>query len=77
MFPIQDGPDIPWRVIAPHEKAAQRNHGGQTLQRLAERGGLGVGEAIDVLLDQPWATATTNLALLDELVRKAEGGDAE
>ena len=58
MFPIQGGPDIPWDVIAPFDKQCQRNHGGQTLERLAERGGLGVSEAIAVLLakdyDEVW-----------------------
>ncbi len=48
MFPIQDGPAIPWAVIAPFEKQAVRNHG-QTLERLAERGGLGVTEALWIL----------------------------
>ena len=38
-FPIQDGPTIPWSVIAPHEAQCQKNHG-QSLERLAERGGL-------------------------------------
>jgi len=45
---------IPWRVIAPHEQQAQRNHGGQTLQRLKERGGLCACEATAVLEDRPW-----------------------
>lgn len=45
--------EIPWAMIAPHEKQAQRNHG-QTLNRLAERGGLGACEAIAVLEDRPW-----------------------
>lgn len=49
MFPIQDGPSIPWSVIAPFEKQAQRQHCGQTLERLAQRGGLGVGEALSVI----------------------------
>lgn len=44
MFPIMRGPAVPWDVMAPHEHQAQRNHS-QTLQRLAERGGLGTGEA--------------------------------
>lgn len=40
---------IPWEMIAPHEEQAQHNHGGQTLQRLAERGGLSAQEAVAVL----------------------------
>lgn len=43
-FPIQDGPNVPWEVMAPYESQAQTNHS-QTLKRLAERGGLGCAEA--------------------------------
>ncbi len=39
---------IPLEVIKPHEKQAIRNHG-QTLKRLAERGGLGWIETFCVL----------------------------
>lgn len=42
---------IPWALIAPHEAQAQRNHY-QTLQRLAERGGLAPSEAVAVLEDR-------------------------
>ena len=31
--------DIPWAMLVPHEAQARRNHGGQSLERLAERGG--------------------------------------
>ncbi len=45
MFPIMDGgPSVPWEVLEPHESQALKNHN-QTLQRLAERGGLDAGEA--------------------------------
>lgn len=44
MFPIMGGPSVPWEVMLPHENQAQKNHG-QTLRRLAERGGLGPHEA--------------------------------
>ncbi|HUV07929.1 MAG TPA: hypothetical protein VMX75_09385, partial [Spirochaetia bacterium] len=47
-YPIQDGPTIPWSVIAPHEAQCKRNHG-QSLKRLAERGGLGAAEAYCVV----------------------------
>ena len=53
-FPILDGKSIksiPWEVIAPHDTQAQRNHG-QTLERLAERGGLSAYEAVCVLTDR-------------------------
>ncbi len=39
---------IPWGLIAPHEKQAVKNHS-QTLERLAQRGGLGWVEALAVL----------------------------
>lgn len=44
---------IPWEIIAPHETQALKNHG-QTLKRLAERGGLGWQEALAVLEDKRW-----------------------
>ncbi len=55
-FPIMDGKHragIPWRVIAPHAAQAERNHG-QSLERLAERGGLCWAEAWGVLTGVPW-----------------------
>ena len=48
--------EIPWGVIAPHEAQAQSNHG-QTLDRLASRGGLGVSEALDIIEGRRWGSA--------------------
>lgn len=48
--------EIPFAMIAPHEAQALRNHG-QTLERLAQRGGLGVSEALDILEGRPWNSA--------------------
>lgn len=42
---------IPWAMIAPHDATARRNHGGQTLERLAQRGGLCPLEAVAVMED--------------------------
>lgn len=53
-FPIMGGPSIPWSVIAPWDDQARRNHGSQSLERLAQRGGLGPSEAVAVLLGQRW-----------------------
>lgn len=40
-FPIQGlGVSLPWSVVAPFEGRAGMNHGGQTLERLADRQGL-------------------------------------
>lgn len=43
-FPIMKGPSVPWVVMIPHETMCQVNHH-QSLQRIAERGGLSPGEA--------------------------------
>ena len=44
---------IPWECIQPHEEQALKNHG-QTLKRLAERGGLDWTEVLAVLEDRQW-----------------------
>ncbi len=44
---------IPWDVIAPHEKQADRNHS-QSLVQLADRCGLSWCEALAVLEDRRW-----------------------
>lgn len=59
-FPIMGSKliaSIPWAMLAPHEEQAQRNHG-QSLKRLAERGGLSHSEAIDILQGNRWNTVT-------------------
>lgn len=43
---------IPWALIEPHRKQAYANHS-QTLERLNERGGLGVEELWCVMHDKP------------------------
>ncbi len=42
---------IPCEVLIPNEKRAMDNHGGQTLHRLAERGGLSWYEILCILED--------------------------
>lgn len=62
MFPILNDPIIkalPWSVMRPHEKQAQKNHS-QTLNRLAQRGGLGIEEAYCVLKDIGWQRGKWN-----------------
>jgi len=54
-FPIMDGPSIPWRLIAPHERQALANHS-QNLEDLAEREGLCCSEAVAVLEDRRWCS---------------------
>lgn len=51
---IENARRIPWDMIEPHEKQAMQNHGGQTLERLAQRGGLCACEALSVLGDRSW-----------------------
>lgn len=41
---------VPWRLLAPHEARAKRSHS-QSLEHLAERGGLSPGEMLAVLRD--------------------------
>jgi hypothetical protein len=82
-FPIMDGKgrsSIPWRVIAPHEAQAQRNHG-QSLKRLAERGGLCWSEAWGILTGVGWSRLPRNQedrckAAVLAIVQK-ESADAE
>lgn len=66
---------IPWECIAPYEKHAQNNHG-QTLERLAQRGGLSPGEAYYVFMGRRWKGETFNkafeleaCAFLDKIVK--------
>ena len=44
---------IPWALLSAHEEQAQHNHS-QTLNRLAERGGLGSSAAWAIINDRPW-----------------------
>ena len=55
-FPILQVPGfkLPWALIEPHRQQAMKNHG-QTLERLAERGGLSFDEAAAVLEDRKWS----------------------
>jgi len=48
--------EIPWAMIAPHEAQAQSNHG-QSLERLASRGGLAAAEALDIIEGRRWGSA--------------------
>lgn len=48
--------EIPWEMIAPHERQTHANHG-QSLERLAERGGLAACEALDIIEGRRWGSA--------------------
>lgn len=53
LFPIMRGPAVPWSLIAPYESQARENHG-QSLKRLAERGGLSMCEAMAIMSCVPY-----------------------
>ena len=54
---------VPWWMVQQHETQAMRNHGGQTLVRLAERGGLGPDELCAVLEDRRWTEMTVSASV--------------
>ena len=67
---------LPWDLIAPHEAQAMKNHD-QTLERLAERGGLSYSEAAAVIYGEPWPGRELDEApgrLLEAVERWAETG---
>lgn len=45
---------LPWALIEPHRRQAMCNHG-QTLERIAERGGLSLEEAAAIMEDRKWS----------------------
>lgn len=62
---------LPWCMIGPHETQARANHG-QSLARLAERGGLGVCEALAVLDNRRWHRMDQAVAMAELSQRVAE-----
>ena len=61
---LDKGPrSVPWALVAPHEAQALKNHGGQSLERLAERGGLSLDELVAVLEDRRWLSMPDEYAL--------------
>lgn len=64
--------EIPFAMLIPHEAQALRNHG-QSLVRLAQRGGISTGEAISILEGRKWgavAECVTNEHYLINRVRE-------
>nr|WP_295941241.1 hypothetical protein [uncultured Acidovorax sp.] len=55
-MPILQNPDfkLTWTLIEPHRQQAMDNHG-QTLEKLADRGGLSFCEAAAILEDRKWS----------------------
>ena len=62
---------VPWSLVAPHEAQARDNHD-QSLQRLAERGGLSVNELVSVLENRRYAYDRTDLDALPLLLERLE-----
>lgn len=64
-FPIlgSRGATIDWQLVADHGKQAQANHY-QTVERLAERGGLAWSELYAVLHNRPWQQMDENTAIV-------------
>ena len=64
----KDIPDsVPWELVAPFEARARANHD-QTLERLAQRGGLSPAELLAVLCDVPWQDVAGLPSRLAELL---------
>lgn len=65
---------VPWSSVAPYEEQAKRNHGGQSLERLAERGGLSPCELMAVVERRSWRSVDRRVAekWLIEFVRAGE-----
>jgi hypothetical protein len=59
--------EVPWGLIEPHEAQARANHGGQSLERLASRGGLGVAEALDIIEGNRWVNGREEKVVADKL----------
>lgn len=54
-YSLGDLTTVPWDFVAPHEKQAIKNHCGQTLIQLNERGGLSIQELYYVIFDQKFS----------------------
>lgn len=71
-FPVLGSPDgqpksVPWHLVEPHRKQAEKNHS-QTLERLAERGGLSWAELFAAMAGvSPFAIFGTFTKKLKEL----------
>ena len=53
---------VPWAMILEHERQADRNHG-QTLHRLAERGGCCSSEIFAILMNRAWRSMPVDEAI--------------
>ena len=70
-FPIMKGrylKAVPFAMVLQNEARAKENHGNQTVERLAERGGLSTDELAAVLLNRKWADSTHDKWKAEQLV---------
>ena len=73
---------IPWEMIEPHRKHAERNHCGQTLEHLASRGGLSAmelwcalhGESLDPITTRRITEEAATGWLWGQLSKETEDG---
>lgn len=70
-FPVIGGGAIPWKFIEPHDPWAIKNHG-QTLERLAQRGGMSWEEILAVIrhkkdLEDDIGERAASYAVLEEV----------
>lgn len=62
-IPIQgSGVIVPWKVALPHDNQCRKNHGGQSLERLCQRGGPGLTELAAILGDHEFRYITDDEA---------------
>ncbi len=59
---------VPWDLLEPHREQARHNHD-QTLERLAQRGGLSPGEMICVIEGKRWGDVPDDNAAVERLQR--------
>ena len=61
---------LPWHMIALHERQAYKNHT-QSLEQLADRGGLGYAEAVAIMRDIRWLDLPMTIRESTEQARAA------
>lgn len=63
-YPVLQSPVeyVPYGLLIPHETQAKVNHGGQSLERLKERGGLSYNEMLCIIEDRKFEMVSNNEA---------------
>lgn len=67
---------VPWWFVAPHEAQALANHD-QTLDRLAQRGGVDWVELEGIVTDQPWDGRSFDMSKERDQYKAAQRTSAE